>query len=453
MQLNSSSQSFKSTFFQNVTLGMLSMLGQSIFILADTYFISNGIGADGIAALNIILPVIGIINGLGWMVGVGGAALYSGAKGRGNPKKANEFFTYSFIFAGIIGVLFTLACIIFAEPILRFLGATGDIYTLSKEYYDIFTLFSLFFIMNNLFITFLRNDSNAKLAMIGFTTGGLFNIVLDYIFIYPLEMGMFGAATATIMSPIISLTILSFHRKYKNRTLKLTKIAREVKTAAQIASLGFSSFMNEFSSALVMFLFNIILLDLLGNVAVSAYAIIANMNIIAIAIFTGIGQGMQPVASINHGARSERNVKKTLKYTLITSGAVGSAIFVGGLLFSEQIVSIFNGDNNTELANIAVPGLKLYFSSFIFTGINFSVIYFMAAVQRFRSTLIVSMLRGFILVVPVLLVMMNIAGVTGVWLTMPIVELLTLGVSILLIKQYLKNFVRSSNSSINNDVA
>ncbi|HAJ70142.1 MAG TPA: MATE family efflux transporter [Alkalibacterium sp.] len=440
---------FKKTFFQNVTLGMLSMLGQSLFILADTYFISNGIGADGIAALNIVLPVVNIVNGLGWMLGVGGAAHYAGEKGRGDLKSANTYFSYSVVFAGVIGVLFTLTSFVFTGPILRFLGASGEIYSLSYDYYRIFTLFSLLFIMNNLFITFLRNDSNAKLAMIGFTTGGLVNIILDYLFIYPLNLGMFGAAIATTFSPLTSLIILSLHLKYKNRTLTFTKVGKEVKTAVRIVSLGFSSFMNEFSSALVMFLFNVVLLKLIGNVAVSAYAIIANMNIIVIALFTGLGQGMQPVASLNHGARRSENVRKTLKYTLITSTVVGAVIFASGLLFSEQIVSIFNGDNNSELADIAIPGLKIYFSSFLFTGINFSVIYFMAAVQRFRSTLIISLLRGFVLVIPVLVLMMSLAGVTGVWLTMPIVELLTLVVSAVLVKRYLKHYIGSSKNPIN----
>lgn len=439
--MESHTKSFRTTFFQNVMLGMLSMLGQSLFILADTFFIANGIGADGIAALNIVLPVVNIINGLGWMLGVGGAALYSGAKGRGDTQKANEYFSYSVVLAGITGILFILFTVLFADPILRFLGASGHIYPLSREYYEVLTLFSIFFIMNNLFITFLRNDGNAKLAMIGFSTGGLLNIILDYIFIFPLDMGLRGAAIATIISPVASLLILSFHRNHEQRTLQFTKFAKEIKTAFRMVSLGFSSFMNEFSSALVMFLFNIALLDLIGNVAVSAYAIIANMNIIAIAIFTGIGQGMQPIASLNFGARNKRNIQKTLKYTIVTSTVIGIAIFLIGLFFSEQIVSLFNGDNSAELASIAIPGLRMYFSSFLFTGINFTVIYFMAAVQRSRSTLIISLLRGFILVIPVLIVMMHLAGVTGVWLTMSIVELLTLVVSVFLLLRYQKLYL------------
>lgn len=434
-------ESIRKTFLQNVSLGMLSMIGQALFILADTFFIANGIGAEGIAALNIVLPVVNIVNGIGWMMGVGGATLFSASKGRGQIKKSNEYFSYTIVFTIIIGVLFILTSLVFAEPILTFLGASGDIYSLSRDYYEVFALFSIFFMLNNMFITFLRNDGNAKLAMIGFSFGGMLNIILDYLFIFPLNMGIRGAAIATVISPIVSLLILTLHRKNKNRTLAFTRFTKEIKTARNIVALGFSSFLNEFSSALVMFLFNIVLLNLVGDLAVSAYAIIANMNIIAIAIFTGIGQGMQPLASISFGLRNKRNGAKILKYSLITSTIVGTALFLIGLFFSEQIVALFNSENNVQLAEIAESGLRLYFSSFLFTGINFTAIYFFAAVQRSRSTLIISLLRGLVLVVPVLLLMMNSLDLTGIWLTMPIVEVMTVIVSVAILIRYRRRFL------------
>lgn len=434
-------ESIRKTFLQNVSLGMLSMIGQALFILADTFFIANGIGAEGIAALNIVLPVVNIVNGIGWMMGVGGATLFSASKGRGQIKKSNEYFSYTIVLTVIIGVLFILTSLVFAEPILTFLGASGDIYSLSRDYYEVFALFSIFFMLNNMFITFLRNDGNAKLAMIGFSFGGMLNIILDYLFIFPLNMGIRGAAIATVISPIVSLLILTLHRKNKNRTLAFTRFTKEIKTARNIVALGFSSFLNEFSSALVMFLFNIVLLNLVGDLAVSAYAIIANMNIIAIAIFTGIGQGMQPLASISFGLRNKRNGAKILKYSLITSTIVGTALFLIGLFFSEQIVALFNSENNVQLAEIAESGLRLYFSSFLFTGINFTAIYFFAAVQRSRSTLIISLLRGLVLVVPVLLLMMNSLDLTGIWLTMPIVEVMTVIVSVAILIRYRRRFL------------
>ena len=215
-----------------------------------------------------------------------------------------------------------------------------------------------------------------------------------------------------------------------------------MKKIINILSIGLSSFLNEFSSAIVMFLFNIVLLKLVGNIGVSAYAIIANMNIIVILIFTGLGQGIQPLVSLFHGAQREKEVKVILKYALTFSVILGGLIFMIGFLFSETIISLFNSDQNQQLTQLAVPGLVWYFSSFLFIGINFVVIYFMSAVGRSRSSLIISLLRGMLLIVPILFPLSNWLGVTGVWMTMTIVEILTLIVSLYILyiynKQYLK---------------
>lgn len=433
--------SFRKIFLKNVSLGMMSMLGQSMFILADTFFVAKGIGSEGIAALNIVLPMVNIINGIGWMLGVGGATLFSIAHGRKEIKKANQDFSYTIVFAGIIGLIFTVVTLMGSHQILRFLGASGSIYQMSKDYYEVISLFSLFFILNNVFITFLRNDGNAQLAMKGFTIGGFSNIVLDYLFVFPFNMGIRGAALASIVSPIVSLLILSHHRKNKSRTLSFVSFKKEIKPAFKIVSVGFSSFLNEFSSAFVMFLFNLILLELIGNIGVSAYAIIANMNIIAISLFTGIGQGIQPIVSLNFGSKNKEKTIKTLKYGVVTACLVGLVLFTIGFFFSQQIVNVFNSDNNLELAKIAEGGIRIYFSSFLFTGISFIVIYFMAAVQRPYSSLLISLLRGLVLIVPLLLLLVHVLGINGVWLAMPIVEIITAGSSILILYIYRKKFL------------
>lgn len=434
-------QPVKKSFFQYTSLGVLSMIGTALFILADTFFIANGVGADGIAALNIVLPAVNVFNGLGWMFGVGGATLFSIEKARGNIEEGRSDFTLTVVLAVIVSILFSVIMMYFAEPIMRFLGASGHILEMSASYYTIIMRFAPFFIINNMLITFMRNDNNPKLAMIALLTGGSANIILDYIFIFPLNMGMRGAALATVTSPAISMLVSSFHLKNESRQLAFRSFTVRIKKIIKIFSIGFSSFLNEFSSAVVMFLFNIVLLQLVGNIGVSAYAIIANMNIVVIAIFTGMGQGFQPLVSMFYGARKQGEVKKVLKYALGTAVAFGVLIFAIGLLFPENIVSLFNNEQNQQLAELAVPGLLFYFSSFLFTGVNFAVIYFMSAVGRLRASLIISLLRGILLIVPVLLFMSNWLGVTGVWLTMTVVEVLTVAVSVYILYTYQKGYL------------
>lgn len=434
-------QSIKKDFFQYTSLGMLSMMGTSLFILADTFFIANGIGTDGIAALNIVLPAISIFNGLGWMLGVGGATLFSIAKARGEIEEGRANFTLTLVLGILVSLIFTGLTLFFAEPILRFLGASGHILDMSASYYMVIMRFTPLFILNNLLITFIRNDTNPKLAMIGLLAGGGTNIILDYIFIFPMNMGMRGSAIATAASPVVSMLVLSTHLRNDERQLAFESFAGKIKNIWSIFSIGFSSFLNEFSSAIVMFLFNLILLRLVGNIGVSAYAIIANMNIVVIALFTGMGQGFQPLVSQYYGGGKRFEVKQILKYALGASIVFGLVIFMIGFLFSDGIVSLFNNKQNQQLAELAGPGLVFYFSSFIFTGINFAVIYFMSAVGRSRASLIISLLRGMLLIVPVLLVLSNWLGVIGVWLTMTIVEILTLLVSLYILRAYNRSYL------------
>jgi len=433
----------KKTFMKYVTLGIFSMMGISLVVFVDTFFIANGVGARGIAALNIVLPILHLFNGLGWMLGVGGATLYSIDRGKGKLQEGKQNFTLTVVVSLILSVSFLVLTLTFSDSILRFLGVNESIFDMSKGYYMIIAGVSPLFILNNMFITFLRNDNGPKLAMIGMLTGALFNIILDYLFIFPLGWGLQGAALATATSPAVSLLISLFHLKNQGRQLNFSKFSFQLKKVKEIFSIGFSSFLNEFSSALVMFLFNIVILQLVGNVGVSAYAIIANMNIVVIAIFTGIGQGFQPLVSTYHGARESNKVRKLLKYGLLTSIVFGVVFLVLGIIFTGEIVALFNNEQNIVLQQLAERGLVLYFVSFLMTGVNFSVIYFMSAVEKPRPSYIISLLRSLILIFPVLFVMAELMGLVGVWLTMPIVEFLTIICAISIIVRYVHSFLQT----------
>lgn len=413
-------------FYQFVTFSVMSMVGQSLFILADTYFIANGVGAQGLAALNIVLPAVNIINGLGWMFGVGGATQFAITKSQGKLKKANDHFTQTVVSAGLIAVLFTLFSQIFVTDILYFLGVTPELFEMSRSYFTILTLFSPLFILNNVFITFIRNDFNPRLAMFGMILGGIINIIFDYIFIYPMGMGLKGAAIATVFSPVISLLVCSLHFKYSRRTLAFQPLKLGIGSFLATLRNGFSSFLNEFSSAFVMVIFNLIVLDLAGNVGVSAYSIVANMNIIAVAIFTGIGQGLQPLVSAYHGKNDKTAVQTILRLGVMTSLLIGG-LFVGiGVFLPNVIVALFNGNDNVALAQLAVPGVRLYFTSFLFTGINFTMIFYLSAINEGKKSLVISALRGLIFIYPAVGLMSRSMGITGVWLAMTVVEILTL---------------------------
>lgn len=255
-----------SQFARYVSLNVLSMAGLSCYILADTYFISAGVGSNSIAALNLALPAYSLLNGIGLMVGMGGATRYSILRGEGREDEANQVFTHAAGMAALLGILFTAAGLLFSWEIAGALGASGQVQELASIYLRTLLTFSLLFLFNNLLVCFIRNDGQPNLSMAAMLVGCLSNVVLDYVFIFPLGMGMFGAALATCVAPCIGILISSTHFLRGKNSFRPVRCPLNGKQVRGILSLGVSSLITEVSSGIVMLLFNQILLSLSGNV-------------------------------------------------------------------------------------------------------------------------------------------------------------------------------------------
>lgn len=431
-------QPLHKSFIHYVSLSLFSMLGLSLYILADTFFIANGVGQDGLTALNLVIPVYNVLNGLGLMLGMGGATLYAISQGKNEREESRQIFTSTLIIGTGSGIIFTVLGLLFIDPLLQMLGATGNILPLAKNYFGIILLFSVFFVVNNIVVCFVRNDGNPQLAMTGMLVGSLANIVLDYLFIFPLEMGMEGAALATATSPIISLLILTFHKRFPKRQLAFSTVNWKINSLLSTLSIGFPSFITEFSSGLVIFMFNIVILELSGNVGVAAYGIIANISLVCVAIFTGIGQGIQPIVSVNFGAKKHTNIIRLMTYGFSTALILGILFYGIGLVYSDNITQWFNSENDAVLAAITKKGIALYFMAFLFMGLNIVSIAFFSAVAKPKQSFILSLLRGLILVIPLLFILSSFFDLTGVWLTLPFTEGLTLLLTIYFIRRYFK---------------
>lgn len=185
-------------FIKYVSFNVLGMIGLSCYILADTFFVARGIGSDGLTALNIAIPIFNFVNGIGLMLGMGSATKYAILKAQNKNSEANIIFTNSLIYIFIIAVLFIILSIFFTSRIAYILGARGNIHNMTNVYIKMILLFSPMFMLNNVLLGFVRNDNHPRLAMIAMLMGSLFNIVFDYIFIFPFNMGIFGAVLATV---------------------------------------------------------------------------------------------------------------------------------------------------------------------------------------------------------------------------------------------------------------
>ena len=400
------------------------MIGLSCYILADTFFVSKGLGTNGLTALNLAIPIYSFIHGSGLMIGMGGGTKYSIQKSQGKDKVANSIFSHVVAIAAIFAAVFVLIGLFFSGNIVRLLGADETVYQMTKTYLQVILLFAPAFLMNNVLLCFVRNDGAPQLSMTAMITGSLSNIILDYVFIFPCQMGIFGAVFATGLAPIISMLILSSHFIKKKNQFHWIKCRLERRMAASICSSGIPSLITELSSGIVIIVFNSIILGLEGNVGVAAYGVIANLSLVIIAIYTGIAQGIQPIMSRNYGVGNHRNIQLILRYALITMLILSVLVYMGVFLGAEQIAAIFNSERNELLQTIAVEGLKLYFIACPFAGFNIIISIYFTSTEYPIPANIISILRGFFVIIPMAFLLSSIAQITGVWCAFPATELL-----------------------------
>ncbi len=410
-------------FAKYSSLNVLGMLGLSCYILADTYFVAKGLGANGLAALNLAIPIYSFVHGTGLMLGMGGATRYSIAKGQKEEKSVtNQIYSHTVRLAVLISFVFVLLGLFQSKQLTELLLADLEVFQMTNTYLKVILLFAPAFIMNDVLICFVRNDGNPRLAMLAMLGGSLSNVVLDYLFIFPFHMGIFGAVLATGLAPIISMLILSRHLIKKNKGFTLIKGNLNRRTTFLTFSLGFPSLITEVSSGIVIIVFNVLILSLLGNIGVAAYGVIANISLVVLAIYTGIAQGIQPLISKAYGHKDKSTIKRTVCYALVTVGILSCFIYILLFFYATPIVSIFNSEQHSQLQSIAELGLKIYFTSVVFVGFNIILSMFFTSIDKPIPAHIISMLRGLLIIIPMAFLLSTVAGVMGVWLTFPITE-------------------------------
>ena len=409
--------------------GVLGMIGISCYILADTFFVAKGTGSLGLAALNIAIPAYNLMNGLGLMVGVGGATHYSLCRAQGDAAEADRTFTHTLLLGLCIALLFVLTGTFGVVPLSRLLGANAETLDMTAVYLRLLLCFAPFFVTNNIMIAFVRNDGEPGRAMAGMIAGSLFNIVFDWVFIFPCGLGMFGAALATGASPLVSLLVLSGHLRRPSRGFHLRRERLRPRLLPRICAPGLSSLVSELASGITLLLINLVLLRIAGNTAVAAYGVIANLALVESAIFTGLSTGVQPL--ISRSAEADR--RRLLRWTVTTALVISALMYVLVFAFASPITAVFNSEHDPALAACAVPGLRIYFAGFLAACINIiAAAYFSAAGQASRG-FIISLVRSIISIPPVLFALSALLGVTGVWLTFPAVEALACALSLLFI--------------------
>ena len=421
-------------FFKYVSQNIFGLLGTSCYILADTYFIAQAAGTDGVTLLNLCLPIYNLIFAFGSMIGLGAATRYAILRAQGDAR-AQRYFSNAIFSVCILAVPFMLVGIFRPDGLLRLMGGDADIVALGMNYARIFLMFTPFFMCNYVVASFVRNDGDPSLAMVATLSGSLFNVVFDYIFVFPMGLGLPGAALATAISPILSIAVCSAHFIKKSNTITFVRKAPSVRLLAQSCQLGISGFVGELSSGVTTTVFNFLLLRLAGNVAVAAYGVVANFALVATAIFNGVAQGAQPLVSQCYGKNEMAGARKLL---LLGCGtALGLAALLYGVVFgyTDALTALFNSENSALMAEFAHSGMRIYFVGYFFAGCNIVAAGYLGAVNRPAEASITSLCRGMVAIVVCSLVLSALFGMNGVWAAFPVSEAITLALTVFLLKR------------------
>ncbi|CAI8729626.1 MATE family efflux transporter [Bacillus pseudomycoides] len=414
----------KNLFISYLIPAVLGMVLMSVNIVIDAVMISRGVGANGLAGVNVAIPAFSIFFSISLWIGMGGATLYSIALGENKIERARSIFTQSMTVAVVIVGALMVICLWRIEDLAYLFGANEVILPYALDYLTVLLTFGMIYVLENILSTFIRNDGNPNLAMAGLVVTALLNIAFDYIFIFIFGWGVTGAAAATILSAAIGFLVLLSHFFRKSSILKWTKFHFEWNTVKQIMVIGFPSFTAEITVAIVTIGFNITFMKYAGELGVASYAIVNSIHSMMLLVFLGVGAALQPIASFHYGANLPERLKEGLNFAVKTAIVLGCVAIVSGLFFGEYIIGLFDVQSK-ELLTLTVTGMSLFFVQYVFFGYNIVYGEYFQSVRQTRKSILIILNRGLLLIIPLLWIMPKLFGVNGIWLVMPVSEVLT----------------------------
>lgn len=414
-------QTVSKSFFQYLIPTLIGMTLMSINIVIDGIFVGNGVGPVALASVNIAVPVFSIIISLSLLIGIGGGALYSMSVGRGDMDQAQKVFSTSIALVTIIIVVVTFVSYLNMESLARLFGANKETLPYVLDYMKILLIFGLFIALENCISIFVRNDGNPQLAMISLVVTALLNIVLDYWLIFILELEVTGAALATVIATVVGMFILMIHFFKKGTGLKFVKFKWNRENLKGISAMGFPSFLSEAGTGVFVIGYNIAMAHYAGTNGLAAFSVINYLHTFMFLAFIGIGSTIQPMISFYYGAKEFKAIRNTVKIAEKTALALGLLFIVIGFVGADFLVSIF-GVSSGEINALATSGIKLFFIGYLFMGINFIYMTYYQSIGYVKPSIGITVFRGFILLILMLIVLPLLFGVTGVWLALPVAE-------------------------------
>lgn len=406
------------------------MIFTSIYGVVDGIFVSNCVGSEAFAAVNLIMPVLMILGAIGFMIGTGGSAIVSKTIGEGQKEKANQYFSMLIYLLIITGLILTVIGIIFIRPIASLLGAEGAMLNDCVVYARTLLVALTAFLLQNCFQSFLVVAEKPTMGLIISVIVGVTNMLLDFLFIYVFKMGVFGAALATAMSQLIGGIVPLVYFIRKNDTpLQLIKTKFDWKAILQACTNGSSEMLTNISMSLVNMLYNMQLMKFAGPNGVVAYGIIMYVGFIFVGTYLGYSIGSAPIISYHYGAENKEELKNLVKKSLKLIGITSIVMTILAEILAKPLASIFVSYDK-DLLDMTTTAIRLYAISYIISGFNIFSSSLFTALNNGLVSAVISFLRTLVFQTSMILILPAIWEINGIWLAIVIAETLALIVSI-----------------------
>lgn len=407
------------------------MIVTSIYCVIDGFFISNFVGKPPFAAINFIYPFIMILGGMGFMFGAGGTAIVSKIIGEKNRERANEVFSMIILFATLVGILLTVIGQVFMRPVAILLGASEEMLEYCVLYGRISVGFTTFFMLQNIFQSFLAAAEKPKIGLTVTIIAGCANALLDALFIALFKWGVAGAAVATGIGQLLGGVIPLFYFLRKNDSLlRLTKSKLEIKPLLKACGNGSSELLTNVASSIVGMLYNFQLMRYLGEDGVSAFGVLMYVQFIFLAIEIGYSIGSAPIIGYNYGAQNRVELKNVFRKSIVFMGVLGVVLSGFAQLFAVPLAKLFVG-YNAKLFALTVGAFRIFSFSFLFSGINIYASSFFTALNNGVISAILSFLRALVFQALFILTLPALFDVNGIWWAIFATELFAFIVSLI----------------------
>ena len=433
-----SERSLLSNFIRFSTATIASLMVFSLYSIVDGLFVARGVGEYAMSAVNLAVPFMNAMFSIALLFAVGTSTIIAIYLGEGKGENANSLFTQNAVLLLVMGVALSVLVIVFLEPFALLLGAEEMTLPYVKDYLLGLAPFAFCFMVSYNMEILVKTDGHPRVALITVITGCLANCVLDYVAIFLLDWGIFGAAVATGVSQLLTVILYLRHFMSKRSTFHFTRFRFDFSIYRRLLPIGVSDSLTELCNGVMIFLFNHTILRCIGERGLVSYTIIAYANTLIINTTMGISQGAQPLISFHYGRKDENSCRKLLQYGLISAAAVSIGCFALLWIFAPQLTQAFLGLEDLALNAYTVDAFRRYGISYLLLGFNVFIGGYLTARERPKSAIAISTGRGLIVQAAALLTLAATLGGDAIWFTPVISEAVVLVLSLLLLRNVLK---------------